>query len=281
MPDISGLARAWLLSEAFVDFFKKYLQADCEQVKTMLDQFTKAFLLLMAILFGLGACASNPGPSDEGTPIAESQPATPALAAPTATGTTPYLTSTEAYLIGPQDLLELQIFGVVDLNRTVRVNSRGFISLPLIGLVQAAGLTSEQLESVLAEKLAKDYLQNPQVSVFIQEYTSQRVTVEGAVKKPGVYPLKGRTTLLQTLAIAEGLTSVADANGIKVFRTDPQTGNRTTLVYDLEKIRIGEMSDPDVRNEDIVQVGESVGKSLAKGIIEFILPFRYLSPVYY
>lgn len=248
----------------------------------MLDQLIKSFLMLLAIGLGLGACASNPSPSGEGAPIAESQPVTSALAAPTATGTTtPYLTSTEAYLIGPQDLLELQIFGVVDLNRTVRVNSRGFISLPLIGLVQAAGLTSEQLESVLAEKLAKDYLQNPQVSVFIQEYTSQRVTVEGAVKKPGVYPLKGRTTLLQTLAIAEGLTSVADANGIKVFRTDPQTGNRTTLVYDLEKIRIGEMSDPEVRNEDIVQIGESAGKSLAKGIIEFILPFRYLSPVYY
>ncbi len=247
----------------------------------MLDQLIKSFLMLLAIGFGLGACASNPSPSGEGAPIAESQPATQALAAPTATGTTPYLTSTEAYLIGPQDLLELQIFGVVDLNRTVRVNSRGFISLPLIGLVQAAGLTSEQLESVLAEKLAKDYLQNPQVSVFIQEYTSQRVTVEGAVKKPGVYPLKGRTTLLQTLAIAEGLTSVADANGIKVFRTDPQTGNRTTLVFDLEKIRIGEISNPEVRNEDIVQVGASAGKSLAKGIIEFILPFRYLSPVYY
>ena len=189
--------------------------------------------------------------------------------------------STEDYRIGSQDLLELQVFGVADINRTVRVNSRGFISLPLIGMVQAAGLTSEQLEASLAEKLAKNYLQDPQVSVFVKEYTSQRVTVEGAVKKPGVYPIKGRTTLLQTLAIAEGLTSVADPNEIKVFRPDPQTGTRSTLTFDLEKIRIGELRDPDVRNDDIVQVAESPGKSVAKELIEFILPFRYLSPLYY
>lgn len=206
--------------------------------------------------------------------MAESQSSTPAAANPTAT--TNYIPSTEDYRIGSQDLLELQVFGVADLNRTVRVNSRGFISLPLIGMVQAAGLTSEQLETSLAKKLAKNYLQNPQVSLFIKEYTSQRVTVEGAVKKPGVYPLKGRTTLLQALATAEGLTSVADANGVKVFRTDPQTGNRTTLVFDLEKIRLGELRDPDVRNDDIVQVGESTGKSVAKQLIEFVLPFGLL-----
>jgi polysaccharide export outer membrane protein len=86
---------------------------------------------------------------------------------------------------------------------------------------------------------------------------------------------------LQTLAIAEGLTSVADPNEIKVFRSDPQTGTRTTHVFDLEKIRIGELRDPSVRNDDIVQVAESPGKSVAKELIEFILPFRYLSPLYY
>jgi len=148
-------------------------------------------------------------------------------------------------------------------------------------MVQASGLTSEQLEASLADKLAESYLQNPQVSIFIKEYTSQRVTVEGAVKKPGVYPIKGKTTLLQALAVAEGLTSVADPNGIKIFRTDLQTGNRTTLVFDLEKIRIGEQKDPGVRDDDIVQVAESPGKSVAKELIEFILPFRYLSPLYY
>lgn len=252
-------------------------------------------LVLPVILFGLGACASNPGfSSADGVPATESGSLAPAVAAPTpavlapagaaapsSIATANYIPDADDYRIGAQDLLEIQVFGVTDINRTVRVNSRGLISVPLIGLVQAAGLTSEQLETALAERFSKDFLQNPQVSVFIKEYTSQRVTVEGAVKKPGIYPLKGRTTLLQVLATAEGLTSVADASGIKVFRADPQTGNRKTLVFDLEKVRLGELRDPDVRNDDIVQIGESQGKSVAKEIIEFILPFRYLSPVYY
>ena len=187
-------------------------------------------------------------------------------------------TGTEDYRIGAQDLLELQVLGVEALNRTVRVNSRGFVSLPLIGLVQAAGLTSEQLETAIAAKLAKNYLQNPQVSVFIREYTSQRVTVEGAVQKPGVYPLRGQTSLLQTLATAEGLTSVADPNSVKIFRADPKTGKRAMLEFDLEKIQTGEARDPKVQNDDIVQVGKSQGKSIAKDLIEFILPFGLLRP---
>jgi len=245
------------------------------------DKIQSTVWWLLALALGLGACANQPpSPDENALKIETSSDARPVAGSGTASASnlTP---TTEDYRIGSQDLLELQVFGVPDLNRTVRVNSRGFISLPLIGMVQASGLTSEQLEASLADKLAESYLQNPQVSIFIKEYTSQRVTVEGAVKKPGVYPIKGKTTLLQALAVAEGLTSVADPNGIKIFRTDLQTGNRTTLVFDLEKIRIGEQKDPGVRDDDIVQVAESPGKSVAKELIEFILPFRYLSPLYY
>lgn len=237
---------------------------------------------LFALTLCLCGCAVQPISQDEQTRETELPPTK--VLPNAATGTSEASHSppiSEDYRIGPQDLLEIQVFGVSDINRDVRVNSRGLISVPLIGMVQAAGLTSEQLETALAERFSEDFLQNPQVSVFIKEYTSQRVTVEGAVKKPGIYPLKGRSTLLQVLATAEGLTSVADANGIKIFRADPQTGNRETLVFDLEKVRLGELRDPHVRNDDIVQVGESRGKSVAKEIIEFILPFRYLSPVYY
>lgn len=192
-------------------------------------------ILAIASIF-LNACASPQTSPTENSPTSGSVSST--SSGTVASVATQYAPSAEDYRIGAQDLLELQVFGVPDLNRTVRVNSRGFISLPLIGMVQASGLTSEQLEFSLAEKLSKTYLQNPQVSVFIKEYTSQRVTIEGAVKKPGVYPLKGRTTLLQTLAVAEGLTSVADANDIKIFRSDSQKGNRTTLTFDLEKFAL-------------------------------------------
>lgn len=231
----------------------------------------------LAAWFGLAACAGPNQPSAN-TPTTSDAIPSPTPTPLTATGS---VSGAEEYRIGPQDLLELQVFGADALNRTVRVNSLGFISLPLIGHVRAAGLTSDQLEKTLAAKLAQDYLQNPQVSVFIKEFTSQRVTVEGAVQKPGVYPLKGRTTLLQALATAEGLTSLADAEGIKVFRADPITGTRAILEFDLEKIRSGEVRDPEVRNDDIVQVRESRGKTVAKELIDFILPFRYISPTLY
>lgn len=234
-----------------------------------------------AILLLVAGCAGQTPPAETNADAAHQPTASVATtlvpsgaATPAADGPAPakYIPDAEDYRIGPQDLLELQVFGVDALNRNVRVNSRGFISLPLIGLTQAAGLTPEQLEEALATKLAKDYLQNPQVSVFIKEFTSQRVTVEGAVKMPGVYPLKGRTSLLQVLAVAAGLTSLADPT-IRVFRVDAATGNRTVLEFDLEKIRAGELRDPEVRNDDIVQVRESSGKSIAKELIEFVLPF--------
>ena len=240
-------------------------------------------VLLFALLIGLISCASNRPPPADASPesahaASSSSPAISSSSSPATSIAPPAPTgapSVEDYRIGSQDLLELQVFGIDALNRTVRVNSRGFISLPLVGLVQAAGLTSEQLEEALAAKLAQDYLQNPQVSVFIKEFTSQRVTVEGAVKKPGVYPLKGRTSLLQTLATAEGLSSVADTT-VRIFRTDSATGNRIALEFDLEQIRAAETPDPIVQNDDIVQVRESQGKAVAKELIEFILPFGVL-----
>lgn len=254
----------------------EYPYCEARRDKASVNRIYGTVCWLLALALGLSACANQPHASDENTKKTETSSEASPVAKSGTTSALNAMPTAEDYRIGSQDLLELQVFGVPDLNRTVRVNSRGFISLPLVGMVQAAGFTSEQLEASLAEKLSENFLQNPQVSIFIKEYTSQRVTVEGAVKKPGVYPLKGKTTLLQTLAVAEGLTSVADQN-IKVFRVDSQTGSRTTLVFDLEKIRIGELKDPAVRDDDIVQVAESPGKSIAKEIIEFILPFRYLT----
>src|SRR5688500_4784491 len=108
------------------------------------------------------------------------------------------------YRIGAEDLLDVQVFGVDQLSRTVRVNSRGQVSLPLIGVIDVAGLSAQEAEASITRRLGESYLQNPQVSLFIKEYTTQRVTIEGAVQRPGIYPLRGPTTLLTSLAIAGG-----------------------------------------------------------------------------
>jgi polysaccharide export outer membrane protein len=182
------------------------------------------------------------------------------------------------YRIGPEDLIEIQVFGVEQLSRTVRVNSRGQVSLPLVGLLQVGGLTGQEAEAMLAQKLAESYLQNPQVSLFIREYTSQRVTVEGAVMKPGIYPLRGPTTLLQTLALAGGQANLSDMNEVMLFRPSPD-GKRAALVYDVERIRAGELDDPTVMNEDLIVVKRSRTRilfkdSVLRDILDAVNPFR-------
>jgi polysaccharide export outer membrane protein len=172
------------------------------------------------------------------------------------------------YRIGPQDLLEVSVFQVDELNREVRVNSTGQISLPLIGQVAAGGKTVSELEQDIAGKLDATYLQSPQVTVFVKEFTSQRVTLEGALKKPGIYPLSGKTTLLQALAMAEGMTDLADTRGVVVFRT--VDGKRMGAVFDVRAIRAGDVADPEIFGDDIVVVDQSGGKTALRRFIESV-----------
>lgn len=171
------------------------------------------------------------------------------------------------YRIGAQDLLEISVFGVEDLNKEVRVNSNGQISLPLIGGVLAGGKTIPELEAELGKKYADGFLQNPQVSVFIKEYTSQRITLEGAVMKPGIYPITGKTSLLQAIALAQGLDSkVADLGGVVLMRQ--VHGKRMAAVFDLRLVRRGEIEDPQVYGDDIIVVETSGSKSALRHFIE-------------
>jgi polysaccharide export outer membrane protein len=175
----------------------------------------------------------------------------------------------EDYRIGPSDLIEISVFQVSEFSRTVRVNARGAITLPLIGQIQAGGLTQQQLEAQIAQKLQERYLQDPQVSVFIKEFVSQRVTVSGSVAKAGVFPISGKTTLMQAIAMAGGLDKLADETDIKVFR-DRRDGSREVLAFDLVPIREGRQEDPVLSTSDVIVVGKSSGRAAFKDITEAI-----------
>ena len=186
------------------------------------------------------------------------------------------------YRIGSEDLLEIQVFGVDQLSRTVRVNSLGRISLPLVGAVEVGGLTVQDAETLIATLLTQSYLQNPQVSLFVKEYTNQRVTIEGAVNRPGIYPLRGQTTLLRSLAMAGGQASLSDMNEVVVFRSGAQ-GVRETQVFDVERIRRGEADDPQVLNDDLIVVNRSKMRTIMKDsifrdVLDAINPFSPLVP---
>ena len=170
------------------------------------------------------------------------------------------------YRIGPDDLLNVVVFQVADLERDVRVDNAGQISLPLIGVVDAAGLSASELAGSIEARYRQRYLQDPQVSVFVKEAAAKRVTVEGAVTSPGIFPVTGEVSLLQTIALAKGLTIVGKEKNVIVFRT---IGKRRHLArFDLGEIRAGRAADPQILGNDIVVVDESGGRVWLRHFIE-------------
>ena len=126
--------------------------------------------------------------------------------------------------IGPDDLLQITVFEAPDLNRTLRVSANGEISLQLLGPVKAGGLTPRQLELVLQELLRRTYMKDPRVGVFVQELQSHPVSVVGAVKRPGVFQIRGTKTVLELLSMAEGLADDA-GDTVLVMRGASITGS--------------------------------------------------------
>lgn len=235
-------------------------------IVTMRLSLANTLRLLAALMLCsfLAACASSGGTGG-------GQAITPArtLSAPDTTAASGAYEGSSDYRIGAQDLLEISVFGVQELDKEVRVNSNGQISLPLIGGVMAGGKTIPELESELAKKYADGFLQKPQVSVFVKEFTSQRLTVEGAVNKPGIYPITGKTTLLQAIALAGGVDDkVADLGGIVVMRQ--VSGRRQAAVFDLRQVRRGNVEDPQLYGDDIIVVEQSGSKTAFRRFIESV-----------
>jgi len=162
-----------------------------------------------------------------------------------ASSRTPY----RDYKIGPEDLLEITVFEVEKLNKTVRVSAQGNISLPLLGVLRVKGLTANELEIEIRDLLGEKYIQDPQVSVFIKEYRNQRISVIGMVDKPGVFEVSGQKTVLDMLAMAGGLKEDA---GQLMFLIRSSPGDQEapketegappqyplTLVIDLEELLV-------------------------------------------
>ncbi len=221
------------------------------------------FVLLLISIFALGACASSGGPKEGSIP-------TEALVATSAGGAT----ASGEYRIGATDLLRVNVFRVPDLSfDEIRVDASGVIQMPLIGTVQAEGLTPDELSESLATRLGAQYLRNPQITVTVLEAASQKITVDGAVTQPGVYEMQGRTTLLQAVAMARGPIAGADLNSVVIFRTIE--GERQFAVFDLAAIRAGEAPDPVVLGDDVIVVDTSFLSDVIQQVVR-AAPSLYL-----
>ncbi len=181
------------------------------------------------------------------------------------------------YTIGVGDKLSVRVFQVPDLSfDQLTVDTSGDIQMPLIGAVRATGQTAGQLSTIIADRLSAQYLRNPEVTVTVTEAASQKITVDGAVTKPGVYEMRGSTSLLQAVAMAEGPTSIADLTKVAVFRTI--SGQRSVALFDLQAIRQGRADDPTVLGDDVIVVDTSRMSAAMRGIIQSVPALAIFRP---
>lgn len=225
---------------------------------TSLSKVAAACGVLLAAILQVG-CASNAGAYG-------AAPASP-IAFSTSAGAPSQSAPPQDYRIGPLDKLNITVFQVKDLTiEGVQVDGSGRISLPLIGSLLASGKTTQELSDEITGLLSGKYLQSPQVSVWVAEAVSQKVTVDGAVREPGVYAMSGPTTLLQAVAMAKGPdVKLANLSRVAVFRT--VNGQRVAAVFDLKAIRSGKAPDPEIYGNDVIVVDGSAFKSAFREVI--------------
>jgi polysaccharide biosynthesis/export protein len=157
-----------------------------------------------------------------------------------------------AYQIGPEDVLDIAVWKNVELSRVVPVRPDGKVSLPLVNDIYAAGLTPDELRDQITKQLA-DFIPAPEVSVMVREVHSRKVAVVGNVKMPGRYELRSPMTVLEAIALAQGLTDFASRDKIQVIRM--VNGKTTYIPFNYRKISDGAQQENFfVRPGDIVVV---------------------------
>lgn len=168
--------------------------------------------------------------------------------------------------LAPNDVLQIEVFQTVSLNRVVQIDSSGQISLPLVGTLTAAGKTVRVLENEIETAYGKSYLQSPDVTVFLKESVGQRVTVDGEVNKAGLYPIASGATLLDVIAQAGGFKNIADQRKVYVFRN---VGNEKLVAnYSVADIRSGRISNPSIYGRDVVFVFTSQNRVAVNNLKE-------------
>jgi polysaccharide export outer membrane protein len=164
-------------------------------------------------------------------------------------------TADSAYVIGPEDVIEIAVWGNADVTRTVPVRPDGKISLPLLDDVQAAGLTPMELRAALVKSFER-FMAAPALSVIVREVHSFKVTVIGEVKTPGRYELRSRTTVLDVLAMAGGLSQYAARNRIAILRRDGAAARE--LPFDFERAAARAGSKGAAQENLCVQPGDII-----------------------
>ena len=172
-----------------------------------------------------------------------------------------------SYLLRPGDKVAVNVFQEPELTQaSVEIDEAGMISLPLVGELQAAGLSTRQLSQAIQTAYGARYLRDPQANVVLLDARPRTVSVEGMVSRPGVYEVEPGYTLLSAMALAGSPTDLAKLDEVLVFRT--VDGQRLGGRFDLTEIRAGRMPDPQLVPGDVVVVGFSSLRGIYRDILQ-------------
>ena len=217
----------------------------------------RTLIAITALLAALGSTPSSSG--------------TPAPVQPLMLGVDTEAPRADA-AITPLDHLEITVFREPDLSvQDVMVDESGHLALPLVGAFMAAGKSTATPSAEISGKL-KNYLTQPEVAVTLKQAASRRVTVTGSVIQPGVYPIEGRLTLLQAVALARGPSQVASTDQTFIFRT--RDGQRSAARFNLDAIAKAKTTDPEVISGDTVSIGSSGFKTAWRDVLDTVRSFN-------
>jgi polysaccharide export outer membrane protein len=222
---------------------------------------TASSLCLLLTVLALPSCTSA-GLVDTGEVTIKSADALPPPAV------TDLTDGRRPHYVGPFDEISVDVFGLPELSRQVRVDSSGHVALPLAGSIDVTAKSPEELARLIEDRLRGSYVKDPRVSVAIIDVVSQTITVDGQVRAPGIYPVLGRMTLMRAIASAQGTSEIADTNHVVVFRQ--VDGQQMAALYDLRAIRLGAYVDPPVYTNDVIVVDESNARRLFPQILQAV-----------
>jgi polysaccharide export outer membrane protein len=212
-------------------------------------------VLVFGLALLLAACASGRGGSIPYDKANFGVPDAPSVVA-----------ADDTYKLSPLDTVTVTVFQVPDLSKDYAVDQSGRLSMPLLGRVDAVGLTTTELADRIAKGLDAKYLRAPNVTVTLKESISRVFTVDGSVRQPGVYQLSGSMSLVQAIAVAKGADELANPRRVAIFRTI--AGKRSAAAFDLVSIRRGEAQDPTVYAGDMIVVDGSGVKSAQRNLLQ-------------
>jgi polysaccharide export outer membrane protein len=220
---------------------------------TGIGSMSRMMLVLLALL--LSACASSRGGSISYDTPNFGAPDAPKVAA-----------VDDTYKLAPLDTVTINVFQVADLSKDYLIDQSGRLTMPLLGRVDAVGVSTTELGATIARRLNEKYLNDPSVTVTLKESASRVVTVDGSVRQPGIYPATGPLTLVQTIALARGTDELANPRRVAIFRIIG--GKRMAAAFDLTSIRRGEAQDPVVYAGDTVVVDGSGVKKTQRDVLQ-------------